>query len=376
MKYSETGFREFYKHFVAIPVSDRTKSYLEGFPGYEEANYIVAYGYYDRESGLNLEVLCAARFFDNKVQYAAGNESVSSTIRINNIADDECYLINDNGELTRDHKKKLDMLSSYDVSEEIESTRSLPFLDASRDKVFIDDVMVQLYKDGLETEKCLTRITGRGKHGLIGMLLEEPKQNFGWHKGETIVFFVKEEEDKSVTCFTDMNPSKRITAKDLEDGSMLKEAVEKFQADRNEANFLDILEILRDSYVWIPCYAVLSEEDQKRIQKMCDETGEDLNDLIGKEFTNADAVRFIPDILQHGDEYYFPIFSTAEEMGEYGNHFSKLQRHFLEALTLATNNEKNVSGIVLNAFSTPFILDRQIFDVFKNMKSRIELSES
>ena len=112
MKYSETGFREFYKQFVAIPVSERTKSYLEGFPGCEEANYIVAYGYYDREAGLNLEVLCAARYFNNTVQYAVGNESISSTIRINNIADDECFLINDNGELTKEHKKKLDMLSA------------------------------------------------------------------------------------------------------------------------------------------------------------------------------------------------------------------------------------------------------------------------
>ncbi len=376
MKYSETGFREFYKHFVAIPVSDRTKSYLEGFPGCDEANYIVAYGYYDREAGLNLEVLCAARHFDNTVQYAVGNESVSSTIRINNIADDECYLINDDGQLAKEHKKKLDMLSAYDVSEDIENTRSMPFLDASRDKVFIDDISVHLYKDGLEPEKCLTRITGLGKHSIVGVLLEEPIQKFGWHKGETIVFFVKEEEDKSVICFTDMNPSKRITAEDLEDGSMLKEAVEKFQAERNEPNFLDVLEILRDSYVWIPCYAILSEEDQERIKKMCDENGDDLSDLVGKEFTNGDAIRFIPDILQHGDEYFFPVFSSAEEMGEYGDRFSKLQRHSLEALALATNNEKNVAGIVLNAFSTPFVLERQIFDVFKNMKSRIELSES
>ena len=252
----------------------------------------------------------------------------------------------------------------------------MPFLDPSRDKVFIDDIKVQLYKDGLDTEECLTRITGLGKHSIVGMLLEEPKQNFGWHKGETIVFFVKEEEDKSVTCFTDMNPSKKITAKDLEDGSMLKEAIETFQKERNEANFLDVLEIFRDSYVWIPCYAVLSEEDQEKLRKLCDESDGDIDSLIGKEFTNSENVRFVPDILQHGDEYYFPVFSTAEEMGEYGNNFSKLQRHSLEALTLAANNEKNVSGIVLNAFSTPFILDRKIFDVFKNMKSRIELSES
>ena len=66
------------------------------------------------------------------------------------------------------------------------------------------------------------------------------------------------------------------------------------------------------------------------------------------------------------------IFSSSEEMGEYGNGFSKVEKHFLEALQLAINNEKNVKGIVLNAFTEPFVLDREIFDIVQNMKSRIE----
>ena len=36
------------------------------------------------------------------------------------------------------------------------------------------------------------------------------------------------------------------------------------------------------------------------------------------------------------------------------------------------NNEKNVVGIVINAFSEPFVLERSLFDMIKKMKSRIE----
>lgn len=57
----------------------------------------------------------------------------------------------------------------------------------------------------------------------------------------------------------------------------------------------------------------------------------------------------------------------------YGNHFSKVEKHFLEALTLAANNEKDVVGIVVNAFSEPFIVEKEIFDIIKNMKSSISL---
>ena len=64
-------------------------------------------------------------------------------------------------------------------------------------------------------------------------------------------------------------------------------------------------------------------------------------------------------------------FITTEDMGEYGQHFSKVQKHFLEVISLARNNEKNVAGIVINAFTEPWVLDSEIFDLVENMKSRL-----
>ena len=80
----------------------------------------------------------------------------------------------------------------------------------------------------------------------------------------------------------------------------------------------------------------------------------------------------IPDILQNGEAYFFPVFSTVEAMGEYGENFSKLQKHMLEVIPLARNNEKKPVGIVLNAFTEPFVLDAKIWDIVENMKSRLE----
>ena len=79
----------------------------------------------------------------------------------------------------------------------------------------------------------------------------------------------------------------------------------------------------------------------------------------------------IPDILQNGDKFFFPAFTSAGEMGEYGNAFSKVAHHFLDVIKLAAGNEKNVSGIVINAFSEPFVLDRGLFDLVERMKSRL-----
>ena len=62
----------------------------------------------------------------------------------------------------------------------------------------------------------------------------------------------------------------------------------------------------------------------------------------------------VPDILQNGDNYFFPVFTSEEEMGEYGEQFSKIPGHFLRALNMARNNEKDVKGTVINVFTEPF----------------------
>ena len=132
-----------------------------------------------------------------------------------------------------------------------------------------------------------------------------------------------------------------------------------------------MMEILRDSFVWVPCNAVLSELDQKTFADLIDKADGNLDSLVGVELSNQDNIRMIPDILQNGDQFFFPAFITTEDMGEYGQHFSKVQKHFLEVIALARNNEKNVSGIVINAFTEPWVLDREIFDLVEKMKSRL-----
>lgn len=107
-----------------------------------------------------------------------------------------------------------------------------------------------------------------------------------------------------------------------------------------------------------------------------EERGNNVEGLVGEEFTANDEVRLIPDILQNGDEFFFPVFSSEEEMGEYGDRFSKVQKHILEVIPLARNNEKKVAGIVLNAFSDSFVLETKIFDIVEGMKSRIEATEN
>ena len=156
---------------------------------------------------------------------------------------------------------------------------------------------------------------------------------------------------------------------------MLRDAVAKFKEEQNERNFLRVLQYLRDSYVWVPCTAVMDKQDEAKLQKMIEDADGDTDKIVGETFTTSESVRLIPDILQSGDEFFFPIFSSAEEMGEYGENFSKVQKHIFEAMAIAQNNEKKVSGMVLDAFSGQFVINIEMMNLIKKMDSKVEPTE-
>ena len=164
-------------------------------------------------------------------------------------------------------------------------------------------------------------------------------------------------------------PDDPITPELLEDGSFLKRATEICNRNRTQLNMIKLARILRDSWVWIPCNAIMGDVDNEMMDRAIKqaEDGDGLDSLIGKEFVTNEEIRLVPDILQNGEDFFFPVFTTQEEMGEYGDRFSKTEEHFLAAINLAKNNEKNVAGIVINAFSEPFVIPREMFDIIAGM---------
>ena len=70
MTYKELGFRPLYHSFVGIMLTDDLKDVLKDFPGAEEANCAVAYGYIDHEAGFTFEVLEAAVCGDGQIDGA------------------------------------------------------------------------------------------------------------------------------------------------------------------------------------------------------------------------------------------------------------------------------------------------------------------
>jgi len=201
MKYTDLGFRAFYHQLVVVPLKDELKPCVKDFPGMKDADHILTYGYIDHDCGLTLEVLALARCDDKGFSIAETNDAVKSMIRVGAVAEDPVLFISDDsGEISKLYAHKIGPLHHYDVSEEIVATRGMRFLDSCRDQYYVDDVLVYLLRDGFDPEGCWVRINGIGERWITGILLNEPYQDFGCHKGEQISFVVRKTENGKVVC--------------------------------------------------------------------------------------------------------------------------------------------------------------------------------
>ncbi|HCK89171.1 MAG TPA: hypothetical protein DHW39_10280 [Erysipelotrichaceae bacterium] len=155
----------------------------------------------------------------------------------------------------------------------------------------------------------------------------------------------------------------------LNDSAFLKKCLGICKKYRTQLNYIRLMRILSQCTVWVPCNAVMEKEDEEAFARMIEEAMEkgDPDSMIGREFVTKGITRMIPDILQSGENFYFPAFTSAEEMGEYGEHFSKVAHDFMNVLNIAENNEQKPCAIVINAFSEPFEIPKELFDVIRSL---------
>ena len=372
MNYSNAGFRFFYHRFTVFDkkiIADHKDEYKE----FEKADGVITYGYIDHEKGFTFDATgLVKKENENIILIEKQPKNIRTIIRAEAISKEEAVFINDDEQFVETFKEQIENINStYENNKELEDTREMSFLDDLRDLYCIDDVQVYLFKEELDPELAWIRIKGHGEHYFIGNLLNEPEQNFGYHQGEEVIFALKKTQDETWMAICDLNPTKKLKRSDLEGGVLLKQAISAFNKDKNEANLLELMELLRDSNVIIPCKAILSKDDQENVEKLVEEAGDDHDSLVGKTITNKDQIRLVPDVLESEGNFFFPVFSSSEEMGEYGNSFSHVEAPFISVVELARISDKRLYGIVVNAFSEHFVVDEGLMDAVTKLKSRI-----
>ncbi len=240
-----------------------------------------------------------------------------------------------------------------------------------------EKILVLLKRRGLEAEICQAEYLSEGINSLLGRLLEEPRQNFGdlYHKGGIIGFLPipgTEEtniEDQQVFYMADLTPPDTFLREDFRDGRLVRSAIARYHSDGSIKNLDEILRLLRDSTIWVPYM-------KNRVSAgHGSSTEDDPLGILGTKYRGDEGeTAKEPDLLQNpdGSAYYFPVFTDREEIGAYNTQaYECIHMPFLQAIKLAEDASHSVTGILVNAFTEPFLAASEVLAMTAALPSRI-----
>ena len=380
MKYKDVDFRVICNNFCIFSLSDNLRQTLKKaettglIKNIDKAKSILTYGYIDHSAGLTLELLATCMTDKNGTFQFFDVDNTTLKIRIGMVQEDDFMLYDDIGDnLKSRYKDKVNMiLKSYKVSKDVENSRKIETLDSLRSKEYPDDVLVIFQKDEYKEygEVCWVRTEKieKKENYFSGILLNEPEKDFGIHNGEKVFFYLEKQDDGSYRCFVDLK--KKTVRKKAKDKLSLKDLIKEYNKDKNSIEKLfAVINVLITQNVYLLYHALLGKDDINNIEQLVN----NLDDLKGKEFTTSNPIRLKLELLKTPQgEFFFPMYSSPQEIPDTAGDCSIVEQHFLEALILAKNDKHNISAVIIDPFSESIILGKDIFDLLENQIKLVE----
>ena len=155
----------------------------------------------DHLKGLCFYVIAAAHIGEDRVFVSKENKSSQLVFPVGELAD--CVYLNQDfieADLSRYYSYVDEIIKQFeDNYEEAVDIRKISKLDDFRQPQFPDNIEVVLIGKGLEQEKVWVRATQFGMNCIYGILLDEPRQDFGVHKDDLIDIMLIERDGKMST---------------------------------------------------------------------------------------------------------------------------------------------------------------------------------
>lgn len=195
-------FRDLYKQYVYLHTRNNFAKLTSFYEGTEKATGVLAYCCAVHEQGLVFEMLCCASLNeqDNKLHFYSLNPQVSVKFRWATVHTAQAMLLPE--AVVQDSILQSKAAAAYQsciYSEAVEKTRFLTALDHVRAVDNPDVVEVHLVHGADVDEKCPVLIENVSEMNLSGILLEEPQQALGLHKGDNLNFYLVRNE-QGIMC--------------------------------------------------------------------------------------------------------------------------------------------------------------------------------
>ena len=162
---------------------------------------VLALCFVDHLKGVCFYVIAAAHIGQERVFVSKENKSSQLVFPIGELGG--CLYLNQDfieADLSHYYSYVDEIMKEFEKDyEEAVDLRKILELDDFRDPQFPDNIEVVLLAKGLEQEKVWIRATQFGLNCIYGILLDEPKQDFGVHKDDLIDLMLIERDGKMCT---------------------------------------------------------------------------------------------------------------------------------------------------------------------------------
>lgn len=192
MKIKEKSFRELNGQYIYLAARELAVQLEQFFADAKSATGVLVYCYLEHELGLQFEILCCACLDKDThmLKLLAGNDKESVKLPYASISETDCAVLPQGLPRLAEFAEKVSAIkSACSVNADVAKTRTLTVLDHLRSAVCPDNVAVKLVH-GEVVEECFVRLEGVNEMKLMGMLMSEPKENFGIHAGDRINFYL------------------------------------------------------------------------------------------------------------------------------------------------------------------------------------------
>ena len=317
------SFRDIYnKTFILKLTKDEQNNLIN-----KDKEYCLCFGYIDSDTGLMALLLNEAEIKNGNIEI--GCPLSGKHLHIEDIGTREIIAC------SIDKTKHRQLIDKYKAVKSVEETRIMDFIDNLRKPDHPDIIRVVLLREGLKEETVWAKITDLlpVQGFIICSMLEEPYQNFGYHEGSSIGVYGKE-KDGAVTLYCNMNPLLQIPREKLEDGSLLRAAIDDFYEHEDDEHIFKVMALLRDSNL----YVYYSSE--------------------------IDEVAF----MQSGNDRYIGVFT---EKPKECDGFIIKKEPVVDLIKTAIRLNKIINGIVVDPYGQPFEIPEMLFEMILNAQSSV-----
>ena len=328
MTLAEAGCRPFYRRICALELTDSLRKRCSEVPDIDEADCLVVYGYADDIDGLIIEVLGAATGFSDTALYTFdaydGKWLAIPAEEIKDVPFKELGFKEE--DLEEGYRERIEALGNVYAPKEIEDLRLYDALDDFRDPYHPDIYEVLFVMPGLEDELCRVKMLRVGEYSFYGILVDQPEQDFGVHAGDIVEFWSLKLDEDSYGFVKEFEVSSEKVAE------LLEKAVNNYYDNRCEDTFEDVLELLKQSELYMP---VRRDEE-------------------------AEEEMYTPYVVEHNDLLLVPVFTDPDTVED--ESYDSIEKiSFSEIRDLVLSSEE-LGGIVLNLYTVPFGADREILE--------------